>query len=604
LDIVQGRTEQFKLHELTELHSLGSVECLSESRELGDLVFYDLTVKEQSETLRRLNYINKLKDREVRFITVNTENIIKEIALEMNEKPPHWQTIRNWMKCFEKSGGRIKSLYPKHRLKGSRGDKLDPHVVDIINKEIKRFFNLSQPSLATIARNVEIEVSRYNIQNPDNPITTPSYVTIHSRANRELFKNKTNNRLGKRKLESMLSKEVGEIKTNRVLSRVEIDHTLLDIHVLSDDRMILLGRPWITVLIDHYSHMVIGFQMSFENPSFTSLSIACLNAFLRKEEFLQDMRCEGFWPAHGIPEEIVCDNGKEFWSDNFSNSINELGSRIQYAPVRKGNYKSRVERFFGIINSLVLDDLPGVVRKINQCGEGYDPRQEAKFTFSEFKRYFLNWLITDYHNKPLRDSGFTPNELWVSSELELIVADENIQELLPILMATASRELRKGGLQLFTLNYNSAFIKEMIMRDGPRTVIIKYNPYDLGYILVLDEVNRAYVKVNCDDLAYASALSVFEHKKIQVEIKNRFTDKITSENYQMARIKLKDERDKVYLRNIRRKQQVSTSKTAKIDKIGVKQLTLISDNTKNNISLNYNEITDDLDMSGWSVEND
>ena len=48
--------------------------------------------------------------------------------------------------------------------------------------------------------------------------------------------------------------------------------------LLHDDHKTLLGRPNITVLIDHYSHMVLGFQLSFEKPSFASVCIACINA--------------------------------------------------------------------------------------------------------------------------------------------------------------------------------------------------------------------------------------------------------------------------------------------------------------------------------------
>jgi putative transposase len=138
----------------------------------------------------------------------------------------------------------------------------------------------------------------------------------------------------------------------------------------------------------------------------------------------------------------------------------------------------------------VLDDLPGVVRKPGKSGEGYDARQEAKMTFSEFKRYFVTWLTAVYHNLPLAESGMTPNELWRASEEDLPIPVEDEMELTPILMATDTRELSKGGIQIFLMDYNSSILKDLYRRDGPGTVTIKYNPFDIGYILVLDAINK------------------------------------------------------------------------------------------------------------------
>lgn len=71
-------------------------------------------------------------------------------------------------------------------------------------------------------------------------------------------------RHGARVLQAELTKALSGITTTRVLERVELDHTELDIHVLHDDYKTLLGRPNITALIDHYSGMLLGFQISFE----------------------------------------------------------------------------------------------------------------------------------------------------------------------------------------------------------------------------------------------------------------------------------------------------------------------------------------------------
>jgi transposase InsO family protein len=52
----------------------------------------------------------------------------------------------------------------------------------------------------------------------------------------------------------------------RVLQRVEMDHSPLKVVVGTDAGPI--GQPWLSLLIDYYSRMVVGFCLGFEPPSY------------------------------------------------------------------------------------------------------------------------------------------------------------------------------------------------------------------------------------------------------------------------------------------------------------------------------------------------
>jgi putative transposase len=348
--------------------------------------------------------------------------------------------------------------------------------------------------------------------------------------------------------------------------------------------------------------MVLGFQLSFEKPSFASVCIACVNAFLPKDAFMEAVGSDGAWPAHGIPTTLVTDNGNEFWGRNFSAVADEIGSLFQYCPIRKGNYKSRVERFFGIVNSMVLDDLPGVVRKAGKCGDTYDGRQEATITFSEFKGYLVDWITKVYHHIPVESLGMTPYELWTDSERDFPVPVEDEMEITPILMATETRELSKGGIRKFVLDYNSNLLKDLYRRDGPGTVTIKYNPFDIGYILVLDSVNKVYLKIESENFEYASGLSAYEHGKVREAARATGKSKLDNLDLQKARVKLSKEREEFHARNSRRKNQVTTSKAARSEKIGVSDIKLVVDNSKQVMQVEFEGSDDDLDLGGWSVD--
>jgi putative transposase len=72
------------------------------------------------------------------------------------------------------------------------------------------------------------------------------------------------------------------VRTTRPLERVEVDHFLLDVHLLCHKTGRRLGRPWLTVLVDHFSGAVLGYHVSFATPSAASVLAALRHAVLPK----------------------------------------------------------------------------------------------------------------------------------------------------------------------------------------------------------------------------------------------------------------------------------------------------------------------------------
>lgn len=73
------------------------------------------------------------------------------------------------------------------------------------------------------------------------------------------------------------------VTTVRALERVEVDHFLCDVHLVDEKTGSRLGRPWLTLVIDHYSGMVLGYHLSFAPPSAASVLAALRHAILPKE---------------------------------------------------------------------------------------------------------------------------------------------------------------------------------------------------------------------------------------------------------------------------------------------------------------------------------
>lgn len=600
-DVRSGDKQELSVPDAIRLLECGDMYYIRQKFERCNTTYEELNDSEKREVNRRLRYVRELINHGIRKVTERSaKEKIDLFAKEIGEKPPHWQSVRAWVKAYVDSGEKLKGLFPNHTAKGNREPRLCSILDQIIEREAKRFFHQRRSSMASIVRNVEARVIEHNINNAGKEVKVPAYNTIKAKLTAKNYSESKRARYGKRSLRTELLSVNSGIETTYALERVEIDHTQLDIKLLHDQTFALLGRPHITVLIDHFTKMVLGFQLSFEVPSFASVSSACMNSFLKKDGLLYEMGIDTCWPAHGVPKAIVADNGAEFWSGNFEIACGELGSILQYCPIRSGHYKSTIERFFGSLNSYVLDDLPGVVRKPGKAGENYDSSKDAKITFNEFKSYLCRWIVEIYHRLPVEKTGMTPLEMWQQSEDMFPVPEEDEFEIAPTLLASAERKHNRGGINTNGQIYNSPILEDLYRRDGPRYRKFKYSRYDIGWIYVLDDVNNAYLKIESDDPAYASGVSIYEDRLIRKKAAETTRMKLESEDLKKAKVLMVNQRQDLHDRNIKRKNQVSMARSARVEKIGVASQLPKLGGSSEPIEVTVNAKS--VDLAGWGVE--
>lgn len=94
-----------------------------------------------------------------------------------------------------------------------------------------------------------------------------------------------NSRYGRRAADTKRGPRAAGVITTRPLERVEMDHFLCDVHLVCEKTGIRLGRPWLTLAVDHYSGMVLGYYLSFAPPSAASVLAALRHAILPKINF-------------------------------------------------------------------------------------------------------------------------------------------------------------------------------------------------------------------------------------------------------------------------------------------------------------------------------
>ena len=304
---------------------------------------------------------------------------------------------------------------------------------------------------------------------------------------------------------------------------------------MDDELLIPLGRAYLTLLIDSYSHCILGFNLGFNEPGFYPVRNTLLNAF-KPKTYIRDKYPNIIhdWPCNGKPETIVVDNGVEFWGHDLEQTCKELNINVQYNPVRKPWLKPLVERSFGIINSKLLDKIPGKTFSSILDRFNYDPVKDAVFKFSTFIEHFHEWIIDDYHFRPDSRKRYIPYLLWQNGTSEFPpkqFTEEEQKELDVIISFTDRRTHNTGGIDIHSLRYNSeelANYRKLYDEKQLKTkVLVKTNPNDISYIHVFIEKIGQYLKVPCiDPIGYTRGLSLQQHN-INRRLQREYIDKST-----------------------------------------------------------------------------
>ena len=275
----------------------------------------------------------------------------------------------------------------------------------------------------------------------------------------------------------------------------EADHARLDLHVLPL-RGKRLVRPWLTVMQDAYSRLIMGWALSLQ-PTSAEVLVA-----IREGIAIDPAR--GAWG--GIPHLIRFDGGLEFLAAAVTRAAGELGCAalpaVPYSPHQKG----KIERMHRTIGEGLIARLPhytGGPRKAN--GQLY--AQAAPLSLAQLQTRLRDFIDAYNTERPHRGlSGLTPAQKWDQSAAPLeLVEPERLQWML---MADRTRVINKDGIHF----ENVTFIAPGIMARGGETVQVRYMPHDLRSIEIFDDSGWVCTAYPQDALSRAQAEEVIAQR--------------------------------------------------------------------------------------------
>lgn len=197
-----------------------------------------------------------------------------------------------------------------------------------------------------------------------------------------------------------------ELKTPRHGDRPfeigHIDHTELDVELVCSRTGRVLGRPWVTLLIDAYSRRVPAAYLTFDPPSYRSCMMVLRECVRRHKR---------------LPQIVVVDGGKEFGSTYFEALLANYQCMKKVRPGAKPRFGSLCERVFGVSNTQFVYTLRGntqIMRNVRQVTKSVNPKELATWSLAELHGRLCEYLYEVYDTAEHPALGQSPRAAFLT----------------------------------------------------------------------------------------------------------------------------------------------------------------------------------------------
>lgn len=506
----------------------------------------ELGERERLEVKRRRFYLDKIAAYgQPIFSKDYLQPLISAVAEDLVDlSPPSPTTVYRWYRKLKECDD-TRALIPRNDLRGPKKCRQDGIIFKFASAAIDEAFAISpQANISNIYTRLIGKIEMENSKNPlAEPIVAPSERTLRRLCQRmeryEIIRLKE----GKASADRRFRLIQHSVKTTRILERVEVDHTPLDLFIVDEQTWLPLGRPTLTVFIDHYSRMLLGYYLTFTGPSTAAVMGALRHAVLPKaleNSKIANLPIHHNWPCYGLPEVLIMDNGLEFHSHDLESVAFDLGVRLQYCPAHQPRFKGCVERYLKTINYSFANQLPGASLARFHLRGDYDPQKCALLTFGEFKHLFEKWVVDVYAQTLHNGLGTTPWDRWRQgvSEHPLGLPDD-IRNLQCRIGQVKTCKLQANGITVNNINYVGTELNSLLLAYGPSTAIrVIFDPEDLGEIQVWGPDAQEPVTVAARDPCYAKGLTLQQHQFIRQLLREQGAAAENREATQRARYEL------------------------------------------------------------------
>lgn len=448
-------------------------------------------------------------------------------------------SLERYMQAFVDSGGDIRSLVPQTGRRGGKGrSRLNDAVDRIIEDVLEKYHKITErdstvDQVMTDIVNAIADENRFREAN--DQLSVPSESTVRRRIKAAGEKRILGRQLSRREQKAQEDVLPGNRPT-RILERVEIDHTTLDLFVVDEHDGLPVGRPYITACIDKYSALVPGWHIGFHAGGYESIMLCLRHAFLPKPSYQELYGTEHDYPVYGLFEKLCIDNGRDFKSADLREALAEIGIIREQMPKETPWFKGSIERYFRSVNQRLLKGTPGYSFGNTLKLGDYDAQKDAVISLSAFLEIFHIFMVDVYSYTWHTGLEAIPMQRWEES-WAMFKPDlfEDAAALRIILLPSAERTLQPRGIEWNANFYRGPELARLREVYGKEKVRFKYDPDDIDAIYVRDSSSPSgWVEFQSTNPGYTQGLSLTKHHVIRQVL---YEQKQDIDPYSLARAK-------------------------------------------------------------------
>ena len=407
---------------------------------------------------------------------------------------------------------RVISLLPRRRGRAHGERFISPAVDEIIARHVKnRYLSKQGTTAAATIKDIRTDCDAEKLPLPDRKTVLRRIAAIDALE-------RVAKREGRAKAAAMGAHPGGEpLVAAEPLEIVQIDHTLADIFVVEPETRLIIGRPYLTGVIDIHTRMACGLYVGFVAPSLTSVALCLTHAVMDKADWLTARGLEGSWPARGLPRVVHTDNASEFRSPHLARHLENYGTLMAFRdkgqPQHGGHVESLVRRLMAEVHNY-----PGTTySNIDERGKSL-PEKKACLTLRDLE-YLISSYIIEYNHAFHTEIVTTPQVKWDTWVQETgggrIRMPSDIREFYKDILPCERKKVRDHAIRMFNIKYwNSALI---IYQNRQEYVDVHYDPRDISCVYVRG-VSGLYIDVPYKNLKNPP-LSLWEHRAVQAELR-------------------------------------------------------------------------------------
>lgn len=360
---------------------------------------------------------------------------------------------------------------------------LPPAVEALIEKVIDEMYESEERPTVQAATE---EVSR-QFKNLGLHGRPPSYSSVRSRVRDRSQWKSQRKRHGRVRGDAMAGPAGPLTKKYKPLDLVQIDHAIVDLILVDPDTREEIGRPWITLAIDVGTRVILGFYLTFDDPSQTSVALCLEHCCFPKDTWLKSIGYEGEWRPFGLMKSVGWDNAKCFKPTSLRQALRAQGVEVRFRRIRTPTHGAHIERYIGTYMGKI-HLLKGTTFSNTKEREDYDSQKRAVMSLKELTLWSVHQINGVYHNQKHDGLGCTPLQAWdrewidVNGRCLIPPFPEDQRDFRLSMLPGKYRSIGREGIQLFSLKYWDDFLTPLM--GHKEQVWVAFDPRNISVVFL------------------------------------------------------------------------------------------------------------------------